>query len=74
MEYVGGCVRLLRELALAPDAVGSASRAKLGVSLYGLTVSGFIEVVEETVRKVIEQGHYWPQAIASLRNVLVIPC
>ena len=70
IEYVGGCVRLLRELALAPDAVGSASCAKLGVSLYGLTVSGFIEVVEETVRKVIEQGHYWPQAIASLRNVL----
>ena len=70
MEYVGGCVRLLCELSLAPDAVGSASRAKLGVALYALTVSGFIDVVEETVRKVVKQGHYWPQAMASLRNVL----
>ena len=69
-DYIEGCVRLLSKLALVPDAAGAATRRDLGVALYGLTVSGFIEMVEETVHTVVDRGHHWPQAIASLRNVL----
>ena len=69
-EYVAGCVRLLCELALEHDAAGEDARAQLGASLYGLTVSGLIDVVEEAVHRMEQQGIYWPRALASLRDAV----
>ncbi len=69
-EYVAGCVRLLCEMASEHDAAGEDARAKLGASLYPLTVSGHIDVVEEAVHRVAQQGHYWPRALYSLRDAV----
>ena len=55
-EYVAGCVRLLCEMALEHDMAGEHARAKLGASLYTLTLSGHIDVVEEAVHRVVQQG------------------
>ena len=69
-KYVAGCVRLLCELALEHDAAGEDASEQLGASLYGLTVSGLIDVVEEAVHQMMQQGIYWPRALVSLRDAV----
>ena len=70
-EYVGGCISRLAELASRNDEVGVVSRQELGGSIAGLVHRGFIDPVEDAIRRVAGAGHRWTLALRQLHGVLV---
>ena len=70
-EYVGGCIFRLAELASRNDEVGVRCREELGGSIANLVHRGFIDPVEDAIRRVAGAGHRWTLAMRQLHGVLV---
>ena len=70
-EYIAGCLTRLAEFALYNDEVGTLARSKIGLSLRGLVRHGFIDTVEEVVRRVNEEVELWSEAFRGLRGCLI---
>ncbi len=72
-EYIKGCVRRLAQLAQEEDKAGVTARAGLADALSPLILEGFIGIdeVESVVRQVSAKTDYWPEAMRSLRSVLI---
>ena len=72
-EYITGCVRRLAQLALEEDKAGVIARAGLADALSPLVLEGLIGIdeVELVVRRVTAKVDYWPEALRSLRSVLI---
>ena len=70
-EYVGGCISRLAKLASRNDEVGVMCREKLGGSIANLVHRGFIDPVEDAIRRVAGAGHRWTLALRQLHGVLV---
>ena len=70
-EYVGGCISRLAELASRNDEVGVGCREELGGSIANLVHRGFIDPVEDAIRRVAGAGHRWTLAMRQLHGVLV---
>ena len=70
-DYLDGCLKQLGRLAIHEDAQGGEARAALGGRMRGLVGAGLIESVEKTVRKVGNEGQWWPEAAESLGHYLI---
>ena len=70
IEYVGACVTRLSEFAQQGDEAGEVARRELSTNLMGLIRTGFIDLVEQVVLDVATAVDYWPEAAATLRDVL----
>ena len=70
IEYVGACVTRLGEFAQQGDEAGKAAQRELSTNLMGLIRDGFIDLVEQVVLEVAGAVDYWPEAAATLRDVL----
>ena len=70
-EYVGGCISRLAELASRNGEVGAGCREELGGSIASLVHRGFIDPVEDAIRRVAGAGHRWTLALRQLHGVLV---
>lgn len=69
-QYINGCVDLLVEFAMQQDELGSAAFAGLGEAFYPLILEGYIDTVEDVVKKVPTGIVGWPEAMESLGKVL----
>ena len=70
IDYINACVTRLGEFATNDDEAGLAARKGLGHSLRFLVLAGMVDTVEGVVAQVSVEVPYWPDAIASLRQVL----
>ena len=70
IAYIEECVSRLAQLALRDDKAGKAAREGLGESLRSLILTGLVDTVEAVVAQVSATVGYWPNAVASLRQVL----
>ena len=70
-EYGGGCISRLAELASRNDEVGARCREELGGSIANLVHRGFIDPVEDAIRRVAGAGHRWTLALRQLHGFLV---
>ena len=70
-EYVGGCISRLAKLASRNDEVGVRCREELGGSIANLVHRGFIDPVEDAIRRVAGAGHRWTLALRQFHGVLV---
>ena len=70
-EYVGGCVSHLGKLASRDDEVGVMSREELGGLIGSLVGNGFIDYVEDTIRRVDGAGRRWTLALRQLHAALI---
>ena len=70
INYIRGCVSRLAQLAMGDDKAGVTAREGLGESLRSLVRTGLIDTVETVVAQVGAEVGYWPNAVASLRQVL----
>ncbi len=70
IEYIEGCVSRLSHLAMGDDKAGKAAREGLGESLRSLILTGLVDTVVTVVAQVCAKVGYWPEAVASLRQVL----
>ena len=70
-EYVGGCIARLATLAIRKDDIGTECREELGGSIAHLIRHGFINDVEQSIRRVGGAGRRWTPALRQLHGVLV---
>ena len=70
IDYIEGCVSRLSHLAMRDDKAGKAAREGLGDSLRSLILTGLVDRVVTVVAQVSAEVGYWPEAVASLRQVL----
>ena len=70
IDYLEGCVSRLAQLAKVDDKAGLTAREGLGNSLRSLILTGLIDLVETVVAQVGITVSHWPEAVASLRDVL----
>ena len=72
-EYIKGCVMRLAQLAQEEDKAGVTARTGLADALSHLILEGFIGIdeVESVVSQVTAKTDYWPEAMRSLRSVLI---
>ena len=71
-DYLTGCVELLVRFAMGEDEAGVKARYSLGERLRGLVGSGFIDIVENAVRRVGSVAKPWPEALEALSHFLII--
>ena len=71
-QYVAWCVTRLGEFAQHGDEAGEVARRELSSNLMGLIRTGFIDLVEQVVLDVATARDYWPEAAATLRDVLTL--
>ncbi len=70
-EYILACLERLLSFALREDAAGALARTTLANDFRGLIHKGFLDFVEKAVTQHTQtHGHYWPQALASLGDVI----
>ena len=69
--YITGCLALLAQFALCEDGAGVAARRSLGEGLRGLVDTGFIDVVEDAVRRLGPVAIPWPEALEGLNHFLI---
>ena len=70
IQYVAWCVTRLGEFAQQGNEAGEVARRELSSNLMGLIRPGFIDLVEQVVLDVATARDYWPEAAATLRDVL----
>ena len=69
--YVGGCISHLARLASRDDEVGAMCREELGGLIGSLVGNGFIDCVEDAIRRVAGAGHRWTLALRQLHGALI---
>ena len=69
-RYIGECVNRLGQLAVRDDAVGSKARSHLGLAISSLVHHGFLDPVEQAIRRVVDGGCTWSLAQRQLKAVL----
>ncbi|HZP08827.1 hypothetical protein [Methyloceanibacter sp.] len=69
-DYVTECANRLAKLATRSDEVGARARAGLGHQFRMFVAHGLIEDVEKWTVKVATAHRYWPEALASLGDIL----
>lgn len=70
-DYILKCLERLLRCALIDDAAGTIARKMLANKFRGLILTGFLDFVETAVTQLTEaHGHYWPEALASLGDVI----
>ena len=70
LAYIEDCVELLVEFAAGDDDAADAARVGLGRNLRSLASDGFLELVEEIVRRVGPARDSWPEALEALGEFL----
>lgn len=69
-DYVGGCISHLARLASRDDPLGAECREKLGGAIASLIRRGFVDPVEDAIRRVSSVGHRWPRAFRQLHDAV----
>ena len=69
-DYIRDCVTRLGYLAESDDAAGKAARAALSNGLGEWVQEGLLDVVEGAVRRIAPAVGYWPEAAATLGDLL----
>ena len=72
VRYVVGCVSRLTTIAAqnSPKPLAARARERLGQHLRSLVGHGYMDEVEEAVRRVVPVARNWPDAVESLGHVL----
>ena len=71
LAYIEECLNRLLRFAQVEDEVGVRAKQALASDFRGLVGTGFIDFVESAVTQIVTaQGHYWPQALASLGDII----
>lgn len=71
VAYIGECLERLLRFALVDNEVGDRAKRALASDFRALVDAGFIDFVESAVTQIVAaQGHYWPQALASLGDII----
>jgi DNA-binding XRE family transcriptional regulator len=70
--YIRACLERVATVAARPDEIGDRARVGLGRTFRSLVSGGALDLVEELIATVTSaRGHYWPEALGSLGDVLV---
>jgi DNA-binding transcriptional regulator YiaG len=71
VDYILDCLERLLRFALVDDPAGEIAKKTIANDIRGLILAGFLDFVEKTVTQLVQaQGRYWPQAMASLGDVI----
>lgn len=71
VNYIRECLKRLLRFALVEDEVGVRAKQALANDFRALIGAGFIDFVENAVTQIVTaQGRYWPQALASLGDII----
>jgi len=71
VAYIGECLKRLLRFALVKDEVGVRAKRALANDFRALVGTGFIDFVESAVTQIVTaHGRYWPQALASLGDII----
>ena len=76
-EYTSGFVTRLAKLGVRDDEIGELARKELGAHVQSLVNGGFIDLVESSSQRIIDDVGYWPDglrsAVATLRYGETLP-
>ena len=69
-DYTTGFATRLADLAIRDDEAGELARKELGGHIRSLVNGGFVDLVEDVTRRIIEQVGYWPEGLRGAASTL----